>query len=79
VDVKTLFLLGIGMLVLLLVGIWAARARSAELVLRRMQPHEWAFAQPDTSITRLPGYRRPHAPPLVGRARAVRHQGGLSD
>jgi hypothetical protein len=73
VDVKTLLLLGIGMLVLLLVGLWAARSRSAELVLRRLQPHEWAFAQPDTSITRLPEHRRL----LAGRARMARPQGGL--
>jgi hypothetical protein len=54
VDVKTLLLLGIGMVVLLLVGLWAARSRSAELVLLRAQPPE--FAQPDTSIARLSGH-----------------------
>jgi hypothetical protein len=72
VDVKTLLLLGIGMLVLLLVGLWAARSRSAELTLRRVQPHEWAFAQPDMSNARLPGHRRAPPPSIAG-ARLARY------
>jgi hypothetical protein len=66
VDVKTLLLLGIGMLVLLLVGLWAARSSSAELILGRVQPHQRTFAQPDMSNARLPGHRRSPTPAIAG-------------